>query len=102
LIADGRFYLQTLISALDHGLASRPGSDFSSYYRNEEWGYSKTHGFNAVGLEDIGVPHAFAAKANHADLEAFLARQVNWFFDQTGDFVSVAQRIDLSEFEAQQ
>lgn len=99
LIADGRFYLQILIAALTQGMVSRPGDNLTYNYNREEWGFKNAHGFHAVGLENVGIAHALAAKASHADFEAFLAEQVSLFFDYTGDFVSVAQRVDLSAFE---
>jgi hypothetical protein len=100
LIADGRFYLQVLLAALTQGMVSRPGNNLTYTYHREEWGYKSDHGFQADGLESVGILHALAAKASHADFEAFLAYQVSLFFDYAGDFVSVAQRVDLSDFEA--
>ncbi len=99
LIADGRFYLQILIAGLAQGLTSLPGVDFRWPSPKEDWGYHKTHGFVAYGLEHVGVLHALSTKSNHVSFETFLAEQVSLFFDYTGDFVPIAQRVDLSAFE---
>jgi hypothetical protein len=99
LIADGRFYLQLLIAALDQGLASFPGHNFRWPSSRDDWGYVKSHGFTSDGLNTVGIIHAIAAKASHRDLESFLSDQVSEYFDRVGDFVSVGQRVDLTAFE---
>jgi hypothetical protein len=53
----------------------------------------------AEGLEHVGISHALATKSTHTEFETFLSEQVQLFFDYTGDFVPVSQRIDLSAFE---
>jgi len=89
LVADGRFYLQLLVAALDKGLASFPGSDLvyhRSYHRG--WGYQEGRGFDLefgerfrdALLEYIGLRHAIAFSASHPVFEAFLAEQVTTFF----------------------
>lgn len=100
LIADGRFYLQLLLAAMAQGLASTPGGDLKWHSSRDDWGYNKQHAFAAYGLDQVGITHAISAKASHVDFEAFLAEQVQVFFDHTGDFVSIAQRVDLSAFES--
>ncbi len=99
LIADGRFYLQLLIAALQKGMVSLPGGDLRYHHSRDDWGYNPKLAFATDGLEGVGISHALAAKADHVDFEAFLAEQVQLFFELTGDFVSVAQRVDLSAFE---
>jgi hypothetical protein len=99
LLADGAFYLQMLIAALAAGIASQPGDrlDYPSY--REEWGLNSKHYFNATGLADVGILHAFSMKTSHEAFEQFLAEQVSIFFDIQGDFTSVGQRVDLSAFQ---
>lgn len=100
LVADGRFYLQLLVAALDQGLASFPGADLvyhRSYHRG--WGYQEGRGFdlecgerhNDTPLETIGLRHAIAFSASHQVFEAFLAEQVTAFFAAASGSVDVAR-----------
>jgi hypothetical protein len=100
LVADGRFYVQLLIAALDKGLASFPGTDLvyhRSYHRG--WGYQEGRGFDLehgerykeTPLESIGLQHAIAFSATHPVFEAFLAEQVTAFFTTTGATSSFQQ-----------
>lgn len=78
--ADGKFYLQLLIAALDQGLASTPTDNlkYGSSYR--EWGFNQMHGFRAAGLESIGISQALSFSASHEVFEKFLADQVTLYF----------------------
>ncbi len=83
LIADGRFYLQVLCAALHQGLASVPGTDttYGSRY-SRGWDHHREHGFDATGLDQVGVPVAISFLASHDRLEAFLAEQVAIYYDR--------------------
>lgn len=81
LIADGRFYLQILCSALEVGMASFPGTDVK-YGRTD--GFCGRFGFHAVGLDDIGISHAIAVHTPHTAFEEFLANEVTKYFAAVG------------------
>lgn len=81
LIADGRFYLQLLNAALAQGLASFPGSSHT-YGRTE--GMTGRFGFNATGLEDVGISQAIACMTTHKAFEEFLALEVAKYFAIVG------------------
>lgn len=98
LVADGRFYLQLLIAALDHGLASLPGNCARYDSHRSEWGHDGRHGFNLeVGgerycrdsIETIGLRHAISFSAAHDVFEVFLAEQVALFFDHRATALAV-------------
>src|SRR5262245_47689445 len=108
LVADGRFYLQLLIAALDKGIASLPGTDVrrvSSYFR-EDWGRHAHHGFDIeigeshehLGLGTIGLQHAISVRAKHAEFEEFLAEQVVLFFQRAARNRLRTSRVDVSRF----
>lgn len=89
LVADGRFYLQLLVAALDQGLASLPGNCARYNSGRSEWGHNPRHGFNfEIGgerycrdnIKTIGLKHAISFSASHEVFEAFLAEQVSLFF----------------------
>jgi len=84
LVADGRFFLQLLISCLGDGLAAWPGGDQHAYHR-ERFGLhgKRFRGFQAKGLEDVGLGRPIAFQATHEEIEAKLARQVEVFFEAT-------------------
>lgn len=80
LVADGLFYLQLMVAALDQGLASTPSDNlrWGSTYR--EWGYQSHHGFRAAGLDSVGIRQAYSFLAKHEQFDKFLAEQVTLFF----------------------
>lgn len=108
LVADGRFYLQLLIAALDQGLASLPGNNARYNSSRDDWGHNTRHAFNMQiggkqyakeGPETIGVKHAISFLATHEVFETFLAEQVTTFFGRVaGDFKPTTERVDFSEF----
>ena len=84
LVADGRFYLQLLLAALDQGMASFPGSglQYQYGYHDHPWGYHKSHWLQAEGLQYIGNPKLISVKTSHEAFEIFLAEQVELYFQQ--------------------
>jgi len=105
LVADGRFYLQLLIAALDSGMASLPGSNirYASYYGREEWGRHAHHSFDIefgehLDLEAIGLQHAISVRVDHVAFEAFLAEQVTLYFQKARGRKLREPRVDLSRF----
>lgn len=98
--ADSRFYLQLLLSALTKRLASFPGDNFRwSSYDRDAWGYNHRHGFNAQGLDTVGILHAISFQSLHEDFETFLAEEVRIFFEHTdresSDFVSLDSLLEV-------
>ncbi len=84
ILADGRFYLQLFLSALDKRLASFPGDNFRwNAYDRDAWGYNHLHGFNAQDLDKVGILHAISLRSPHEEFEAFLAEEVRIFFEHT-------------------
>jgi hypothetical protein len=108
LVADGRFYLQLLLAALDGGFASLPGSKAGYSGRSDSWGVHSGHRFNLQlsdshgrddGMEAIGLRHAISVLGTHEAFEAFLAEQVTLFFERVGgEFKPATEHLDLSEF----
>lgn len=107
LVADGRFYLQLLVAALETGVASLPGSDIGrrgSMYMREEWGRHAHHQFNVEigtgydgsGLHTIGLDHAISVLVKHPAFEEFLAEQVTLFFERTGGSKGKRSKVDVS------
>lgn len=106
LVADGRFYLQLLVAALDTKLASLPGANPKYHVDRSEWGHARHHGFDAeVGggyretLDAVGIRHAISFIATHETFDPFLAAQVAIFF-QNAKSVRRAGAIDLTRFRA--
>jgi len=96
LIADSRFYLQILIASLDQGLASLPGQDVTrNSYSRGDWGRVSSHGLRAEGLDLVGIDHAISFLASHETFETFLSEQVGIYFEKVGNFVPIAQKLDL-------
>jgi len=83
LPADGRFYMQLLVAALQMHMASIADERMSYPERDRKFGYNPGHGFHAVGLKDAGIHTALSFRADHTDFEAFLAEQVALFFEVT-------------------
>lgn len=93
LVADGRFYLQLLVAALDTGMASLPGTDIrrSSMYSREEWGRHGHHSFDieiggshaGFSLQTIGLEHAISVRVGHQEFEKLLAEQVTLFYQRS-------------------
>lgn len=82
LIADGRFYLQILCAALKQGLASVPGTDTTYGSRcSRGWDHHRSHGFDATGLDQVGIQVAISFRASHERLEEFLAEQVAVYYE---------------------
>lgn len=106
LITDGRFYLQILVSALNCGIASLPGSDIK-YNRSAwgEWGIHSAHAFNISNgsyyddvVKKLGFRHAISVRCSQTALEAFLKEEVRLFFEvtqQAGFFRPILQFINL-------
>lgn len=105
LVADGRFYLQLLVAALDVGFASLPGSDLKYNPDRGEWGHHRSHCFNVqlggsydrLQLGDVGLAQAISFKASHESFESFLAEQVTSYFARVKGG-TVSERVDLSAF----
>jgi len=74
LIPDVRFQLQLLAAALSNGFASLPGDGY-----RQGWGHGG-HRFKFDTDDALGYGTPLAFKANHTDLETFLAEQVAIFF----------------------
>ena len=105
LVADGRFYMQLLLSALDKGLASFPGNDlkYDSWHSSESWGYHSRFGFRAKWLDHVGIEQAICFNAEHPTLEAFLAKEVESFFERVDHPIGVTEdTMTLNLFEAAQ
>lgn len=110
LVADGKFYMQLLLAALDTGLASLPGNNARYHSHRDDWGHNNRHHFDLeIGgdsysresLETIGIKHAVSFHASHATFEAFVAEQVTSFFGSVrGNIRPVAEQIDLRRFYA--
>jgi hypothetical protein len=109
LVADGRFYLQLLLSALDQGLASLPGRDIK-YNRSsrDQWGFHNGHGFDfemggsswsPLGIDSIGLAHVISFNSTHTVFEQFLAEQVTQYFARVKGKTRRG-KIDLSAFAA--
>jgi hypothetical protein len=108
LVADGRFYLQLLVAALDKGIASLPGHDikYNSTYRDQEWGHHRHHEFDVeigssserLGLESIGFQHAISVQSKHAPFEEFLAEQVILFYKHSRGSKLRRSQVDVSQF----
>jgi hypothetical protein len=109
IVPDGRFYLQLLVAALDHGLASLPGDDIKYSRSHSEWGRhrAQAHGFNVELLKHsyydrleigaIGFDHMISFTSSHAVFEQFLADQVTLYFAQVKGKARRA-KVDLSSF----
>lgn len=76
IIADARFHTQLFCALLDVGMASLPGNDTRYGTRSPSWGVGK-HGFDARGLEHVGVRHAIAFNASREGFESVLAEQTS-------------------------
>lgn len=108
LFADGRFYLQLLVAALDQGLASVPGGDLKyNRGRGDVWGHNSAHCFNVdtlgtsyherLGIGEIGFDHMISFSATHTVFERFLADQVTLFFSRVKG-KGRRSKVDLSTF----
>jgi hypothetical protein len=80
LVADGKFYLQILIAALTQGLAFLP-KDSNKYvpYGTKAFGigYGSLEG---PALETLGLAGGISFQADHIQIEALLAKEVEIYF----------------------
>lgn len=76
LVPDPVFYVSLLADALNEGLACFPNR--GGYYPG--WGEAK--GFDAEGIEDLGMHEPLFFAASHEVLEDFLARHVKAHFER--------------------
>jgi hypothetical protein len=103
LVADGRFYIQVLLSALTRGLASFPGNDIRrSWYHQEGWGVHSHFGFHAQGLDTVGLEHTICFSCSHDVLERFLSEEVESFFERIDQPTDLEDTLTLNLFEAAQ
>lgn len=85
ILADPRFAMQLLVSALQHGLATfTTEMTYSSYGRSRSpFGQTEHLRYTEVRPEAAGYQPGLAFKASHADLEALLAKQVKTYLENT-------------------
>jgi hypothetical protein len=98
LVADGRFYMQILLSALSQGLASFPGEGFRWGWEREGWGFHSRFGFKAQGLDNIGLEQAICFSCSHETLEKFLAGEVEAFFEKVDQVKGREDTLTLNLF----
>jgi len=74
---DARFFSQALAAMLDQG-----GATFAApRYSSRGFGMHERFGFDTWGLERVGMGPGLCVSANHADVDALLAEQVEIYYD---------------------
>lgn len=82
LFADGRFYLQIMLSCLKHKLATFSTVPDRSYY-DTEFGMHAGLRYHEINTAAVGFLPGLAFKSDHETLERLLALEVERFFDLT-------------------
>jgi hypothetical protein len=83
LVADGRFYLQLMLSCLEHKKASfSAGKDYSYGYRQDTpFGVNRNLLYHETEVNEVGLLPGLAFHSDHVDLEKLLASTVSSYFD---------------------
>ena len=76
LVADGRFFVQLMLTCLNKGLASFASTE--SY--REDFGVHRHLRYWEHGVEDVGLVPGVVFNAKHDVLEALLAEEVDTYF----------------------
>lgn len=84
LVADGRFYLQLMLSCLKNGLATFAGPDDHYYHsRDLAFGVHPHRQYFESQTQAVGLTPGIAFSADHATFEKLLAQEVDLFFKLT-------------------
>lgn len=82
LVADGRFYLQIMLSSLRNELASFSTLSEHHYYGEKpDFGKHPANLYHEAGTSNVGLTSGLAFRADHTTLETLLSKEVSTYFD---------------------
>jgi len=84
LVADGKFYMQLMLSCLNNGLASF-STDSHAYYREEQFGVHPSSHYHETDTIEVGLVPGLAFNSDHSTFESLLAKEVSTYFDICGE-----------------